>query len=69
MSYKTKTRHMLLEVDINNELGKSSTPEAETIDTKENTGKPIIICGLCGAKEQYISHNKTECPNCDEYIY
>lgn len=31
--------------------------------------KTLIICGICGAQEQAIEDNKTECPNCDEYIY
>ena len=31
--------------------------------------KTLIICGICGAQEQAIDENKTECPNCDEYIY
>ncbi len=60
---------MLVEVDVNNEMSKSSTPKAEISPAKEDIRKPVIICGLCGAKEQYISQNKTECPNCDEYIY
>ena len=29
----------------------------------------LIICGLCGAQERPIGPHKTECPNCDDYIY
>ena len=31
--------------------------------------KPVVICGSCGAQELAVDENKTECPNCDEYIY
>ena len=27
---------------------------------------PIVICGRCGAEEQYVSFNQTICPNCNE---
>lgn len=37
--------------------------------TKSQKAKPVVICGSCGAVEHYISHNKTECPNCDDYMY
>ena len=31
-----------------------------------NSRTPVVICGWCGAVEQYISSHKTICPNCDE---
>ena len=32
----------------------------------QNQKRPIVICGRCGAEEQYISLNQTICPNCNE---
>lgn len=29
----------------------------------------LVICGLCGAVERPVGPHKTECPNCDDYIY
>ncbi len=29
----------------------------------------IVICGMCGAVEKPVGPRKTECPNCDDYIY
>lgn len=52
-----------------------SAAETGTLDStivteqKPNKIKPTIICGACGAVENEVDDNKTECPNCDEYIY
>ena len=27
---------------------------------------PVVLCGWCGAVEQYIGNHKTICPNCGE---
>ena len=40
-----------------------------TVNQQPNKIKPRIICGACGAEEVEVDDNKTECPNCDEYIY
>ena len=29
----------------------------------------VVICGLCGAVERPLGPHKSECPNCDDYIY
>jgi rubrerythrin len=29
----------------------------------------VVICGSCGAVEQPLGPHKSECPNCDDYIY
>lgn len=29
----------------------------------------VVICGQCGAVEQPLGPHKSECPNCDDYIY
>ncbi|OLY93336.1 hypothetical protein SAMN05444008_107140 [Cnuella takakiae] len=29
----------------------------------------VVICGMCGAIEKPLGPHKTECPNCDDYIY
>jgi hypothetical protein len=60
---------MIADIDINKDVRASDITEAEVKVSNENTHKTVIICGLCGAREQSIGHNKTECPNCDEYIY
>lgn len=39
--------------------------KTKTVNTMET--KPVVYCGLCGAEEQYVTHGKTECPNCDEF--
>lgn len=40
-----------------------------TADQMSSKAKTKIICGSCGAEEVEVDDNKTECPNCDEYIY
>lgn len=40
-----------------------------TADKSSHKIKTIVLCGACGAQEVTVGDNKTECPNCDEYIY
>lgn len=40
-----------------------------TMATAANQTQYIVICGQCGAVEKHIGPHKTECPNCDDYIY
>lgn len=47
----------------------SNIKAEENNNTDQNTHRRIVICGSCGAIEEYIDNHKTECPNCDEYIY
>ncbi len=51
-----------------------STLDAEKTTKTNKTEQParhktVVICGACGAEEEIVEDNKTECPNCDEYIY
>ena len=46
-----------------------STYNSTTATEQPSAKKPKIICGACGAEEEEVEGNKTECPNCDEYIY
>jgi hypothetical protein len=47
----------------------NSNIKAEENINDQSAPKRIVICGSCGAVEIYIDDHKTECPNCDEYIY
>jgi len=60
---------MTMLVDLSIKVEKAVTVNTEKQQQKNTTHKPVIICGLCGAKENYIDDRKTECPNCDDYIY
>lgn len=42
---------------------------ADTIQANSAATQHIVICGMCGAVEKPIGPHKTECPNCDDYIY
>lgn len=40
---------------------------ASTLDNATKSEKhTIVICGRCGAEENYISLHQTICPNCHE---
>lgn len=41
----------------------------DTTQTNNWGNQQVVICGLCGAVEKPLGPNKTECPNCDDYIY
>ena len=56
----------LISVPAVNAGDNTKTHTAEPITNKI---KPVIICGACGAEEKPVDEFKTECPNCDEYIY
>lgn len=47
----------------------SNTPKTIAETSQNVQPKTVIICGACGAQEILIDTNKTECPNCDDYIY
>jgi hypothetical protein len=41
----------------------------DTTQTSNAGTQHMVICGMCGAVEKPIGPHKTECPNCDDYIY
>lgn len=44
--------------------GQSAMGSAEMVQREH-----VVICGLCGAVERPLGPHKSECPNCDDYIY
>ncbi|RPD44798.1 hypothetical protein [Paracnuella aquatica] len=44
--------------------GQTATCSAEMVQREH-----VVICGLCGAVERPLGPHKSECPNCDDYIY
>lgn len=63
----------------NNLMTINSEPVLNSISEMRNGGdnlqvnnsavQHLVICGMCGAVEKQLGPQKTECPNCDDYIY
>ena len=53
---------------VQNNIADSRTG-TDAMQASNATTQHVVICGMCGAVEKMIGPRKTECPNCDEYIY
>lgn len=58
---------LIADSTINNMTDNRTGNDASQVNNA--TTQHVVICGLCGAVEKPVGPHKTECPNCDDYIY